>query len=73
MNEKIIHKELSYRVNGCIFDVHNEVGPGVREECYQKAMEHRLLQAGIPFVPKPKTRTEFEYRGVVVDVFEPKS
>jgi GxxExxY protein len=69
--EKIIHKELSYHVNGSIFDVHNEVGPGVREECYQKAMELRLLEADIPFIPKPKTRTEFLYRDVVVDVFEP--
>ena len=24
---EIIHKELSYQLVGCIFDVHNEVGP----------------------------------------------
>jgi GxxExxY protein len=69
--EKIIHKKLSYRVNGCVFDVHNEIGPGVREECYQKAMEQRLVEADIPFIPKPRTRSEFVYRNVVVDVFEP--
>jgi GxxExxY protein len=68
---ELIEKELSYLVNGCIFDVHNEVGPGVREECYQKALEHRLIQAGIPFIAKPKTRTEFVYRSIIVDVFEP--
>ncbi|MBI2478177.1 MAG: GxxExxY protein, partial [Planctomycetia bacterium] len=67
----LIEKELSYLVNGCIFDVHNEVGPGVREECYQKALEHRLIQAAIPFLAKPATRTDFVYRGLVVDVFEP--
>lgn len=71
MTDKIIHKELSYLVNGCIFDVHNEVGPGVREECYQKAMELRLVHAQIPFVAKPRTRTEFVHRGAAVDVFEP--
>ena len=71
MTDKLIHRELSYLVNGCIFDVHNEVGPGVREECYQKAMEHRLNQAQIPTFGKPKTRKEFVYRDVVVDVFEP--
>jgi GxxExxY protein len=68
---ELIEKELSYLVNGCIFDVHNEVGPGVREECYQKALEHRLIQAAIPFLAKPATRTDFLYRGIVVDVFEP--
>ncbi|MBC8872881.1 MAG: GxxExxY protein [Planctomycetes bacterium] len=71
MEEKIIHKELSYLINGCIFDVRNEIGPGVREECYQKAVEYRFAQSDIPFVPKPRTRTEFHYRGTVVDVFEP--
>ncbi|MBI3465693.1 MAG: GxxExxY protein, partial [Planctomycetes bacterium] len=67
----IIHKELSYLVNGCIFDVHNELGPGLREECYQKAMEIRLAQAGIPFVSKPRTRHELIYLGETADVFEP--
>ncbi len=71
MNEKIIQKELSYLINGCIFDVHNEIGSGVREECYQKALEYRLAQSDIPFQAKPKTRTEFVFRGTVVDVFEP--
>ena len=68
---EIIHKELSYQVVGCLFDVHNEVGPGVREECYQKAIEHRLRDGGIPFIAKPGTRRELIYRGVVVDIFEP--
>lgn len=71
MTEKIIEKELSCLVNRCTFDVHNEVGPVFREECYQKAMEHRRLQADIPLIPKPQTRTELEHRGVVVNVFEP--
>ena len=69
--EKIIYKELSYLFNGCVFDVHNEVGPGIREECYQKAMEQRLVERGIPFLAKPATRGELIHRGQTVDVFEP--
>ena len=67
----IIEKELSYRVNGCIFDVHNEVGPGLREECYQEALKIRLMQAGLPFIAKPQTRRELTYLGQVADIFEP--
>ena len=67
----IIEKELAFRVNGCIFDVHNEVGPGLREECYQAAMKIRLKQAGLPFIAKPQTRRELIYLGKVADVFEP--
>lgn len=69
--DKIIQRELSYLVNGCIFDVHNEVGPGLREECYQKAMEQRLVEKGIPFLAKPFTWCELIHRGQSVDIFEP--
>jgi GxxExxY protein len=68
--DAIIEKELSYRINGCIFDVHNEVGPGLREECYQSAMKVRLNQAGLPYLAKPQTRHELIYLGQVADVFE---
>ncbi len=69
--EKIVFKELSYVVNGCIFDVHNEVGPGLREECYQKAMERRLAEANLVALAKPATRRELLHHGEVADVFEP--
>lgn len=71
MTDKIIHKDLSYQIVGCVFDVHNDVGPGLREECYQKAMEQRLGEKGIPYLAKPRTRRELVYRGEVADVFEP--
>ena len=67
----IIEKELSYRINGCIFDVHNEGGPGLREECYQSALKVRLNQAGLPFLAKPQTRRELSYLEQVADIFEP--
>jgi GxxExxY protein len=71
MSDQIIHKELSYEVVGCVFDVHNDVGPVLREECYQKAMEIRLTEKNISFRAKPRTRSEFVYRGEIADVFEP--
>jgi GxxExxY protein len=68
---ELIHKELSFEIIGCIFDVHNAVGPGLREECYQKAMEQRMCEKGLPFIAKPATRRDLVYRGEVVDTFEP--
>ena len=71
MTDKIIHKDLSYEVVRCVFDVHNDVGPGLREACYQKAMEFRLAEKGIPYLAKPRTRRELVYRSEVADIFEP--
>lgn len=68
---EIIHKELSFNIVGCVFDVHNELGPGLREECYQKAVEQRLYEKKISFISKPTTRRDLLYQGEVVDVFEP--
>ena len=68
---KILHKDLAFAVNGCVFDVHNDVGPGVREESYQKGMEIRLTDRGLPFIAKPHTRRELIHRGEVADIFEP--
>lgn len=68
---EILHKDLAFGVNRCIFDVHNDVGPGVREESYQKGVEIRLAGKGIPFIAKPHTRRELIHRGEIADIFEP--
>lgn len=68
---ELIHHELSFEIIGSVFDVHNAIGPGLREECYQKAMEQRLREKGIPFVAKPTTRRDLIYRGENIDTFEP--
>jgi len=68
---EILHKDISFAVNGCIFDVHNNIGPGVREDSYQKGMEISLAHRGLPFIAKPHTRRALLHRGEVADVFEP--
>jgi len=45
----LIYPELSYEIIGCAFDVHNELGSGLRESDYQKAMAISLTKKGIPF------------------------
>jgi GxxExxY protein len=44
---KIIHKQLSYDVRGVLFDVHNQLGPMLPEEFYQKAVVIGLEAKGI--------------------------
>lgn len=68
---KILHKELSSVINRCMFDAHNRVGPGLREECYQDAMEAALRRENLSFAGKPRNRRELTYFGAVADLFEP--
>ncbi|MBN1411644.1 MAG: GxxExxY protein [Spirochaetales bacterium] len=47
--KEVILKELSYKVIGIAFDVHNHLGPGLLESVYQGAFCVGLARAGIPF------------------------
>ena len=44
---KLIHQNLSNKVLGCAFSVHNILGPGLLESCYEGAMVIELQRAGI--------------------------
>jgi GxxExxY protein len=39
--------DLTYRIIGVAMAVHNEIGPGFKEEVYEKAMQVELNRAGI--------------------------
>lgn len=52
--------EISYKVRGVIFNLYNELGPGLLEKAYEMALAHELrevglqvrTQVGLPFVYK---------------------
>lgn len=48
----LLHKDLTYQIRKCIFDVHNTLGIGYDEECYHIALTLRLKKLGIPFESK---------------------
>ncbi|MBI2025233.1 GxxExxY protein [Candidatus Kaiserbacteria bacterium] len=48
-NGKILYRDLSYRINGLLFDVHNELGRYCREKQYGDALEHLLKEKEITF------------------------
>ena len=47
--DRVIYRELSYRVVGCGQKVHRALGPGFPESVYHKAMCYELIDAKIPF------------------------
>jgi GxxExxY protein len=55
-NEKILYKELSYKLQGIIFDIRNDLGSGHKESIYQKALEKELISAGIKFIKEPSIK-----------------
>ena len=48
-NDKLIDRELTYRIIGCAQKVHAVLGPGFPERVYHRALCHELTKAGIAF------------------------
>ncbi len=45
----LLYPQESYKINGALFEVHKELGPGLLEKVYQEAFEKELRLQGIPF------------------------
>src|SRR5699024_10001152 len=39
--------EISYKIRGSIYDVYNNMGPGLLESAYEKALAYELRQEGL--------------------------
>jgi GxxExxY protein len=63
-NEKIIHKELSYKIVELAIEVHNELGCGFLEKVYENALVVLLEREGIP--AKQQAPADVYFQGKVV-------
>ena len=48
-NKTIVLPELSYKVMGVLFAVHNELGPSLLEKYYQRAVAKELSRQELSF------------------------
>jgi len=51
---KLVFPELSYKISGLLFKVHNELGRFCKEKSYSDAIEQLLLTSGLPFEREKK-------------------
>ena len=49
MKDKVIYRDLSYRVMQAVFEVHNTLGPGFVESVYEEALAYELELCDISF------------------------
>lgn len=47
---ELLYPELSYKIVGILFKVHNKLGPTYQEKYYQRAVEEELKEAKIPYI-----------------------
>ncbi|RJO59545.1 GxxExxY protein [Candidatus Parcubacteria bacterium] len=56
----LVHPELSYKVIGILFEVFNELGPGLQERYYQRAIAVRLKQINLPYAQEVRVSLDFK-------------
>jgi GxxExxY protein len=63
-NDKVIYPELSYKIVGILFDVHNELGNRYQEKYYQRAVEVGLKKEKISFKKEIQVSLTFESENI---------
>ena len=57
--------ELTYQIRGTIFDVYNNLGPGLLESVYEEAMVFELQQRGLKF--ERQKEVSINYKGNILN------
>jgi len=65
--EKILFKDECYLIQGAVFEVYKEIGPGFLESVYQECLEKELSVRNIPF--QKQVEIKIEYKGEVLNQF----
>lgn len=65
MNKGLIYPDECYAIRGAIYEVHNEMGSGFKEEVYQQCLEREFDHRGIPF--DAKKELQICYKGVPIE------
>lgn len=64
-----LYKELTYKIRGACFEVMNEMGPGLKESVYHKALEKALSEKAIKF--EREKIIDVSFKGEKVGNFRP--
>ena len=51
---EIVYPELSYKIVGLLYKIHNELGGGYQEKIYQAALRRELLKNKLGFIEQVK-------------------
>ena len=65
--DNLLYEALTYKIRAALFEVHNALGPGFREETYKIALLAELRRLEIPF--EREVETAVKYKGETIDKY----
>lgn len=67
----LLYKDLSYVIQGIVFDIRKDFGLGHKEQIYQKAFEEELKRNSIPFQREASIRVYSPKDGAFIGLYRP--
>jgi len=67
MSDKLLYRELSFRIIGAAMEVHRVLGPGFLESVYEQALAHEFDLRGILF--ERQTDLTIQYKEIIAGHF----
>ncbi|MBU2082035.1 GxxExxY protein [Patescibacteria group bacterium] len=68
--DDLIYPDLSYKVVGCAFDVHNSLGSGHHEKYYQRALAEAFKEKGLKVIEQVFCPIIFNEKVVAKNFFD---
>lgn len=69
MTTDYIYKDLTYKIIGCLYEVHRELGSVHKEIIYHKALAVELRDRNIPFTEEKSI--DVKYKGKKIGLYRP--
>ena len=62
--DKLLYKDLVYKVQGAFFEIYKTLGPGFKESIYQNAIEEELEKQKIAYRREPSLTIKYKAKEV---------
>lgn len=66
VGKTVLYPDLSYKVIEAVFEVHNQLGPGLTEEIYERALIYELKARDIPFEQQKVVQVKYKKENIGV-------
>ena len=67
----LVYPELSYLIQGCIFEIRKQYGPGQKEIIYQRLLEEKLVNKGLRVEKEKRINVYSQDSGKVIGIYQP--
>lgn len=68
---ELLYPKLSYVIQGCVFEVRNQYGPGQKEVIYHRLLKEKLEIKNLQVINEKKINIYSQDSGKVVGIYQP--